>query len=421
MTEHPEDRADSQSNILNQDLSGLSDKELGEVLDGAIATHGFEAVPDLEKLAISSDSRVASAACCALGAIDDVSAANALLRIRESTKDKNVRKEAGHALHKLRSFGIEPEERAEPAGEMPGLARTGKIEMAYASYYDAAGMRLLIMGIRPPGRPLFRMIWAISQEKGICDSYVTQLGKRGFEEWIDEFRMEREGIFQIDPAHCRYLANEAYEKAAQSGASLPDGIGIYLETVKNMPDPPERPIIYELMEVATAKSDSTATLMSESLLDLVECTWPLGGEKVGEYAERVVEVLSSVIVTSDIVREERLQKIVDDYIAAEFSSEIRNAYRRRLEETAYLFVLDNKMDYARSAFSVALLMKSGSDLRTIPFIRGLVGRSIGVIRADSREGKELERRMAEKERSQLVKPITQDRSRDEILREIRRS
>jgi hypothetical protein len=147
----------------------------------------------------------------------------------------------------------------------------------------------------------------------------------------------------------------------------------------------------------------------------------IDGEKVEEYAERVVEVLSGVIVTSEIVREKRLQKIVDDYIAAEFSGEIRNAYRRRLEETAYLFVLDNKMDYARSAFSAALLMESGSDLSTIPFIRGLVGRSIAVIRADSREGRELERRMAEKERSQLVKPITQDRSRDEILREIRRS
>jgi hypothetical protein len=420
VTERLEDRADSQSNILNEDLSGLSDNRLGEVLDNVIATYGCEAVPDLEKLAISSDSRVATAACCALGATHDVSAANALLRIRESTKDKNVRKEAGHALHKLRSVGIEPGERSEPAGEMPGLARTGKMENAYASYYDPLGMRLLIMGIRPPGRPLFRVIWAISQEKGIHDSYVTRLNKRGFEEWIDEFRLEKEGISQIDPAHCRYLANEAYEKTSQSGASLPDGIGIYLEAVKNMPDPPERPIIYEFLEEAREKSDSTVVLMSESLLDLVECTWRLGGEKVGEYAERVVEVLSSVIVTSDIVREERLQKIVDDYIAAEFSSEIRNAYRRRLEETAYLFVLDSKMDYARSAFSVALLMGSGGDLRTIPFIRGLVGRSIGVIRADSREGKEFERRMAEKERSQLVKPITQDRSREEMLREIRR-
>ena len=95
MTEHPEDRADSQSNILNQDLSGLSDKTLGEVLDGAIATYGFEVVPDLEELAVSSDSRVASAACCALGGIHDGSAANALLRIGESTKDKNVRDSAG--------------------------------------------------------------------------------------------------------------------------------------------------------------------------------------------------------------------------------------------------------------------------------------------------------------------------------------
>jgi hypothetical protein len=420
VTDHLEDRADSQSNILNQDLSGLSNDELSEALDNVVATHGREALPDLEKLAMGSDSRVASAACYALGKAQDVSAANALLRIRESTKDKNVRKEAGHALHKLRSVGIEPEERSEPAGEMPGLARAGRIENAYVSYYDPVGIRLLIMGIRPPGRPLLRMIWAISQEKGIQDSYVTRLSKRGFEEWIDEFRLEKEGIFQIDPAHCRYVANEAYEKTSQSGTSLPDGIGIYVETVKNMPDPPERPIIYEFMEEAKAKSDPAAVLISENLLDLVECAWRLDGERVGEYAERVVEVMSSVIVTSDIVREERLRKIVDDYIAAEFSGDMIHAYRRRLEETAYLFVLDSKMDYARSAFSVALLMNSGSNLGTIPFIRGLIERSIGIVRAGSREGKELERRMAEKERSQLVKPITQDRSREEMLREIRR-
>lgn len=421
MTEHLEERANLQSNILNQDLSGLSGKELGEVLDRAIATYGCEAVPDLEKLAISSDSHAASTACCALGTIHDVSAANALLRIRESTEDKNVRKEAGYALHKLRSVGIEPEERRETVGEMPGLARAGKIENAYASYYDPLGIRLLIMGIRPPGRPLFRVIWAISQENGIYDSYVTRLSKRGFEEWIDEFRLEREGILQIDPAHCRYLTDEAYEKASQSGASLQDGIGIYLETVKNMPGPPERPIIYELLDEAKAKSDSTAVLTSESLLDLVECAWRIEGEKVEEYTERALEVINSIIVTSDIVREERLQKIVDDYVSAEFSGDIIHAYRRRLEETAYLFVLDSRMDYARSAFSVALLMESGGDLRSIPFIRGLVERSLGIIRADSREGKELERRMAEKERSQFVKPITQDRSRDEILKGILRS
>ena len=420
MTEHLEERANLQSNILNQDLSGLSGKELGEVLDRAIATYGCEAVPDLEKLAISSDSHAASTACCALGTIHDVSAANALLRIRESTEDKNVRKEAGYALHKLRSVGIEPEERRETVGEMPGLARAGKIENAYASYYDPLGIRLLIMGIRPPGRPLYRMIWAISQEEGIRDSYVTRLNKRGFEEWIDEFMLEQKGIFEIDPAHCRYIANEAYEKTSQSGAPLPEGIGIYLESVKNMPYPPEQPIIYGFLEEAKSAPDSRSVLMSEGLLDLVEFAWRLNGEEVREYAGRVREVMSSVIVTSDIVREERLQKIVDDYISAEFSGDMIHAYRRRLEETAYLLILDSEMDYARSAFSVAVLMESGSDLRKIPFIRGLVGRSIGIIPPDSREGRELERRMADKETSQLVKPVTQNRSREEILREIRR-
>ncbi len=104
-----------------------------------------------------------------------------------------------------------------------------------------------IMGIRPPGRPLFRVIWAVSQEQGIQDSYVSRISKRGFEEWINEFRLERKGIFEIDPVYCRYIANEAYETTTHAGVSLPDGIGgVYLETVKNMPDLPQRPIIYEV-------------------------------------------------------------------------------------------------------------------------------------------------------------------------------
>jgi len=394
-------------------------KELGEVLDNVTTNHGCEAVQDLEKLASSDDYREAQAACRALGAIRDVAAANALLRIRESVTNKNVRKEAGHALHRLRSQGIDPEERPEPVSEMPGFTPAGKIENAYATYYDPMGIRLLIMGIRPPGRPLFRVIWAVSQEQGIQDSYVSRISKRGFEEWINEFRLERKGIFEIDPVYCRYIANEAYETTTHAGVSLPDGIGVYLETVKNMPDLPQRPIIYEVLDEAKVKSDSTVLMMSADLLDLAECQWRLDDEKTREYSERAMEVMNSVIVTSDIVREERLRKIIDDFISYEFSKDMMDAYRRRLEETAYLFVLDNKMDYARSAFRVALLMESDSDLGTIPFIRDLVGRSIGVVRADSQEGRELAKRMAEKERTQLVRPIPESGS-QELFREIRR-
>ena len=419
MTERLEDKVGFESGTLKEGLSGLSDKELGEVLHNVIADYGPKAVPDLEDLASGGDYRAAKAACYALGAVHDVSAANALLRIGESAKDKRVRKEAGHALHRLRSAGIEPEERPEPTGEMRGFAPTGKIENAYATYYDPVGMRLLIMAMRPSGRTLFRVIWAISQEKGVYDSFVSRSSKRGFEEWITEFSSERKGIFQIDPVHCRYIANEAYEKMSHAGASLPDGIGVYLETVKNMPDLPQRPIIYELLDEGEVQSDSAALLISEGLLDLGECKWRLDEEKVRDYSERLIEVMKSVIVTSDIVREERLKRIVDDFISAEFSRDLIEAYRRRLEETAYLFVLDNKMDYARSAFRVALSMKSGNNLSDIPFIRGLVRRNMGIVPADSLEAREMERRKAEEERIQLVKPISQGGS-HEVFKEILR-
>lgn len=423
MTERIQSELDVQGTIQLEDLSDLCYEELVRRLGNVANTKGCEAVPYLERLASSHDHSVAKAACNALSMVDHVSAADALSRIVESAKDKDVRKQAGHSLHKLRSRGIEPEEILQPAQnrEIPGFIPSGKMEKVYATYYDPIGTRLLIMGLRPPGKALHRVIWAISEEKGIQDSSVSRLSKRGLEEWISQFTEEKEGIFEIDPIHGRYVANEAHKRTSEVGASLPEGIGIYLDTVRNMPDSPHKSIIYELLDERTVKSDSTAVLMSESLLDLRECQWRLDAETGKEYSERVLEVMNSVIITSGAVREERLRKIVDEFIADEFSQDIIDAYRRRLEETAYLFILDDKMEYARCAFGVALRMASNDDIGTIPFIRGLVGRSIGIVPPDSREGQELARRMAEKERVQLVKPVSQDRLFGETFREMRNS
>lgn len=78
MTERSDDKVDFQSAIPREGLSGLSDKEIGDALDDLIASYGVEAVSDLEKLATGGDYRVAKAVCSALGAVHDVSAANAL-------------------------------------------------------------------------------------------------------------------------------------------------------------------------------------------------------------------------------------------------------------------------------------------------------------------------------------------------------
>lgn len=387
------------------DLRKLSDTDLYKALNDIVTDYGVGAVPIFERLADSGDHRVSLAACNALGEIHDVSAANALFKIKESSKNKDLRKQAGRALHRLSSIKIEPEKEEEPAKDTPGFTSVGKIEKAYTTYYDPTGVRLLIMGVRPPGRPLFRVIWTISHKTGIHDSFIARLSKHEFKEWIYGLRQEKEGIFEIDPIHSRYIASEAYEITVNKGGTLPDGIGVYLETIKNMSGLPSGPIIYRLPDAEEIKPDPVALGMSD-LSDLAECKWHLNEEITRDYAGQASDVMKSVIVISEIVRNERLQKIVDDFITNEFSSGMADIYRRMLEETAYLFVLDKRLEHARLALSVASRLKLEKTFNTIPFIRRLAERSIGIFRADSREGKEIQKHMAEEERTRLIKPAS---------------
>lgn len=402
-----------------QELPTRSEEEIDRILNDA--AHGMRsaAVPELERLAAGDEVRVARAAARALGLVRDVSAADALVRIQASSQDKGVRKEAGRSLHKLRSVGVQPTVRV-AAGEERLVAPTPveRIERALVTRYDAWGQRFLATAVRPPGWHRFNLGWMLSESVGVKDVSATPMSKREFTGWV-KFVRERDEVLDIETEHARFLINEAVEATHKAGGSLPDYYLVYQDAVTGMPEAPERPIIYEKLNPDEIAQDTKALSASGHLLDLRECRWRLTPETMTPYHERVLTAVESVIVTSEIVREERLAKVINEVIATEFTPEVAERYRRRLEETAYLLLLKGQEEQARSAFATALALAAGKSPQAIPFVVELVERSLGLVPPGTPEAQELARRKAERERASLVKPIFRSRTIEGMYDEIR--
>ncbi|MCR4403077.1 MAG: hypothetical protein NUW12_09930 [Firmicutes bacterium] len=395
----------------SEELAARSDEDIESTLARAAREMKAAAVPGLERLAAAGDPRVILAAVRALGEVRDACAAEALARIKDGAGDKSVRKEAGRSLQRLKSAGINPAPvpqgaaRHAPAISMPA----GKVESAFAGYYDREGTRLLATQVWSPARGRTLIVWALNEESGVEDCRVFHGSKRALREWARD-HMKDMRLVEIDVEHARFLMKEAADAGRRAGKEMPRGYAVYSEAVRNMPAPPTRPIVYERLEVDGIRNDASALRASRRLLGLsFACPWDLG-EAARPFRERIIGIAKSVIYTSPAVRSERVRATVDEAAAAMFTPEVAERYRRRLEETAYLLLLEGRVRPARSALAAALAIADGKPLSEMPFVQALVEKSIGVARRGAREEARLRRLRAERERHRLVRPAFEPES-----------
>lgn len=400
-----------------EELAARSDEDMESILAKAARDMQAAAVPCLERLAAGGDHRIALAAARALGEVRDGAAAEALVRIRDVADSKGVRKEAGRSLQRLKSAGVHPAFGPGAAARHAPLVSVpaGKVEGAFAGYYDRMGTRLLATQVWAPARGRAFIMWILSENVGIDDCRVYQGSKRALREWtlnsMNELR-----LVEIDAEHARFLLKEAADARREAGKEMPQGYAVYGEAVKNMPPAPTRPIIYEKLNADEIRSDASALRDSRRLLSLqFACPWDLGEEAIKPFREKVLTAATSVIYTSSAVRSERVRGIVEEAMTAVFTPEVAERYRRRLEETAYLLLLGSRDKPARSALAAALAIADGKPLRDIPFVQALVEKSIGVARRGSREAERLRRLKAERERLRLVRPLFEPAAAEGII------
>lgn len=356
-----------------------------------------EALAALAVAAESQDREVALPAVAALGEQRSVEAANTLWRIAETHSDKGVRKEARRSLFRLKSLGIVQTCVPQPSPWRPFRddERPRRIYKAFASPIDGFGNRIFHIGIKKPSGGLRAFVMITNDGSGITHMSGTDTSKNGFLDGVGALRDEKGHLLlvELDPEHYLLLMEEAAARNETTGTPPPPEYEAWKELIGNEKSQLAGPIIYRELDAEEIAADEEFLLQSDSLLGLDEFeSWALDEDEAQGYHSRLVEIIEGVIKTSPEAKDEAVEAILGDAANGLVHGEKRSLFQRRLEEMAYILLHTARDREAKRAFAVALSLKTGNVLPVdIPFIRGLVMRSVGLSRpAHKEDGDEID-------------------------------
>ncbi|HHV61023.1 MAG TPA: hypothetical protein GXX51_00030 [Firmicutes bacterium] len=358
---------------------------------------------DREDLQEPQALRIALVATGALGYLKSAASAGKLAAIASIPGDspgaKSLRKEAKRALFQLKSWGIEPEPRAEggevaPAPPPPAGDRE-KIIQAAATAIDCDGNRIVSIFMRAlPGRPL-AIDFLINETSGIAEGFFEPTSKRRFQREVDAGKGGEFPVVEIDPEYCLFLVQAAVKRNEETQTKLPDAYRIWKEAIgdrKSIYD--KHPIYSELDPDAIAQdkhllADATSLFYSSSIgkFRKVFTGWALDPEIAWKYHLKAGEALTGVIIVDPIARNEQVERILADAADELFKNDGRRRFKYRLEEMAYMLLhSEERHEYeAKCCLATALAIDSGKRLLDIPFVHELISKSIGVFKRDEDE------------------------------------
>lgn len=318
----------------------------------------------------------------ALGSSHDGSAGRVVAAVSVAAPDKELRKAARRALHRLRSGGIAVEMPVAAQAEAPAPAAQERFQalQAMATAPDGVGSRLLWLLLeRPRNSGLVLFTLAINDVVGVKDVLIDETTRRRFERHLDDWseRSERRPV-EIPTEYGLSLLSEALALNAQSHFPVPRDLVLRRPQLGELPPPPAAALIHQ--HVSRGQIFLMPNLLEESggLLDAEPelIGWIFGYGEVERFTKEYRATDESRLLLTAEPRETRLERIIASAIDALFTPEIRRAWRRRLEETAYIFWQSGRERSARQAVAAAFGIGDTGSLRAHPLLRRVVLRSI---------------------------------------------
>jgi hypothetical protein len=322
----------------------------------------------------------APALIAALGDSRDAAAGPVLSAIATAAPDKELRKAARRALHRLRSAGLDVTVpvAANVESRAPGLASAGQVTRALVSPIDGSGSRLLWLAVERQYGGLTAFNLALNDLVGLQDEMIADTTVRRFN--VDLEQWTQRSSFKPAEVPVEYglaLLSEALALNADGGAPLPRDFVIRRSQLGELPPPPTDALIHK--HVSRGQALLMPNLLDESAAVLEEPeleSWLFGYEEVRQYAREIRQAEESRLILTTEPRETREQRVLATAVDAVFTPPMRRAYRRRLEETAYLFWVSDRERAARRAVAAAFAIGDTGSLRNHPLLVAIVQRSI---------------------------------------------
>ena len=297
----------------------------------------------------------------------------------EAVLPSKLRKEARRELHRLRALGLEvPTPR--PAGTVETTpARLARVVEAWASPSDGVGSRGLWLAAERPLGGIYAVGLILNDIVGMKACSVDETTRRRFHERLAQMRSSNPlPLVSLPPDYARQLVGEALELNRESGFTIPQEFQIYQRAIDEPAPPFERALVYQ--EIPATEVALNPELLEESpaLLEEPELKgWFFGFDEVRGHALDLLQARQSQIVLSEQLKEEREQRIVASALRDVLTPAVQSGLRRRLEETAYIFLRTDRPRQARLALAAAQRLAEGAT-SLHPLLQAMMLTSLGL-------------------------------------------
>jgi hypothetical protein len=315
-----------------------------------------------ERLLIEAEPGRLASAIERLGQLREPAAAEVLALIDSVVADRGLRKAARRELHRLRSIGVQAPQLAQPPAQAPATTPRSsehvEVTEAWATDIDPSGSRALwLLGERRLGGVWFAAL-LLNDTRGLQEMSLVDTTRKRF---LKDFEDSRRGAgtwVSLPGDYALRLVREGVD-LAREGGGVPTRYHAFRDVFGEADAAPERALVYETISPVEVNfnpdwlEDSTRVL-SEPEVAGWHVPVPV------ELRSRALEVArgstAGLLVPGHTPEQNALQLLADAATQA-LTPTVRRALRRRLEETAYLFVSTDRLAAARRAVAAALALQ----------------------------------------------------------------
>ncbi len=260
---------------------------------------------------------------------------------------------------------------------------------ALVSPTDGVGSRLLFLLVERPLGGMTTFSLAVNDVVGLKDVVVEETTRRRFERRLREWNESHErSTVDVPVEYGLALLSEALALNAETGFPLPRDFVIRRGLLGELPPPPTEALVHQ--HISRGQTFLMPNLLDESvrLLDGEPelAGWSFSYDEVSKFARDYRQAAETTLVLTSEPREQRQARILGEAMDALFTPAMRRAFRRRLEETAYVFWTTGRERSARQAVAAAFAISDTGSVRSHPLLQAIVARSMEMAVEADRSG-----------------------------------
>jgi hypothetical protein len=335
-----------------------------------------------EELLRSAETSELEAALAQLGHTRQAAAAEVLALADVVVESRELRKTARRELHRLRSMGIEaPAVHTALEPTRPRSAAPLEAGEASATEVDPSGSRgLWLVADRPLGGMWFSAL-LLNDTRGLQELSLIDTTRKRFTRDLDEMRKGAGTWVSLPGRYALALVREAVDLTREVGGGLPTRYPAFRDVFGEAPGPPERALVFETVSPLEVNFnpewlDESVRLGSEPEVNGWYVQLP------SELRSRALDVARSPaagLLVPGRTPEQQAMQLLADAAQQALTPVVRRAVRRRLEETAYIFVATDRLNAARWAVAAAMALDNARlPVERQPWLRRLL--AAGMVR-----------------------------------------